>query len=370
MKKIISLLLTLIMAFAVGSLVACDDGDKGGSAGGETGIEYELVKQTQDDGGNYYTVSGFNISNEDAEKLATNDYEDIMVDLTIDETYNGLPVKTISSEAFLDQLLIKTITVPSTIEEIGAGAFSGCTNLEKITLPFIGEKLDAVNEKKVFGFIFGTTSKTGATEVKQAYNAKADTTTSYYIPNSLTEVVFTGETLSDYAFNAWTGLKTISFTNTALTTISTAAFKGCTGLYEFALTDSVKIVKDLAFNGCTNLLVFDFNNVEEIWENAFENCSSLNTEVDLKFPATLAVLKDGAFKNCGGLVGVDFTDSALTEIAYYAFYNCTALKNIYLKENMIIKNFAFRGCDKLSIASNVGTCTFGEFSFSEGVIGI
>ncbi len=366
MKKIISLLLTLIMAFAVCGLVACKDGDNGGSKGGETGIEYTLVKDVE---GNYYTVSGFNISNEDAEKLASNDYKDIIKHYVIDETYNGLQVKTIDSEAFADQLLIKSIIIPATIEKIGEGAFSGCTNLERIKLPFIGEKLDAVNEKKVFGYIFGTTSKDGSTEVKQEYNAKADTTISYYIPNALKEVEFTGIELSEYAFNAWTGLKTVTFVH-GVETISTAAFKGCTGIREFYLKDSIKIIKEEAFKGCSNLILFDFNKVEEIWENAFENCSSLNTEVPLSFSSSLSVIKDSAFKGCSGIIGLDFSSSSVSEIPYNAFNGCTSLNSLILKSGMTVKSGAFRGCDKLTNdnITNEESCAHVEsLSFPENV---
>lgn len=351
MKKLLSLLLTLIMATAAMGLVACKKDDGKGSQGGETGIEYTLD-------GDHYVVTGFNISNADAEKIADGEYDDIMKDIEIPAQYEDAKtnkkydVTEIAEEAFLDQIIIKSIKVPSSIEKIGAGAFSGCTNLEEIELPFIGEKVGAVNEKKVFGYIFGTTSKEGATEVKQEYNVAA-ATTSYYIPNSLTKVIFTGDALPEYAFNAWTTLKDIELPST-LTKIPNAAFKGCTGFNEFTLKENVTEISAQAFSGCNALINFIFNDkLEVIGQNAFENCTSLNTKSNLVFPATLTQIKAKAFKGCTGLVGIDLSKATNLElIGEAAFNGCSAIKEVVLSQapanDVVIASQAFVGCDKLN----------------------
>ncbi len=41
---------------------------------------------------------------------------------------------------FKDCINLKEIYVPKSVITIGEGAFSGCTNLEKITIPFVGKK--------------------------------------------------------------------------------------------------------------------------------------------------------------------------------------------------------------------------------------
>ena len=367
MKKIISLLLTFIMAIAVCGLVACKkDNDNNNKNGGETGIEYELVKRSVEDGGNYFVVSGFNLSDEDSEKLADGSYKNSLIEVAVkaehkdEESGKTYPVTEIAEEAFLDQLIIKSIKVPSSIEKIGAGAFSGCTSLKSIELPFIGESREAVNEKKVFGYIFGTTSKDSATEVKQEYN-KAAATTSYYIPNSLTKVAFTGEELSEYAFNAWTTLKEIVLPDT-LTSIPTGAFKGCTGFNEFPLPVGVTEIGPEAFKGCNALINFTFNTVvETIGANAFEDCTSLNKKKALAFPASLTKIEERAFKGCLGLIGIDLSKSNCDYIGEAAFNGCTELKTVAInpafENTMKIGVQAFVGCDKLT-ADNVTGLNF------------
>lgn len=62
----------------------------------------------------------------------------------------------------------KTVTeiiVPDYVTSISRGAFSGCSSLQNITLPFVGEskKTSSDTYQYPFGYIFGTSSYTGGT---------------------------------------------------------------------------------------------------------------------------------------------------------------------------------------------------------------
>lgn len=82
--------------------------------------------------------------------------------LSIPATLGGYPVTSISSYAFKD-CKITAITIPDSVISIGSGAFSGCSSLAEITLPFVGDKRHTAEDKYQypFGYIFGTSSYTG-----------------------------------------------------------------------------------------------------------------------------------------------------------------------------------------------------------------
>ena len=67
-------------------------------------------------------------------------------------------VKSIKSGVFEDNNTIVKIIVPSTVEEIGVGAFKEMKALKELDLPYIGASKNAVNEKKTLGYLFGTES--------------------------------------------------------------------------------------------------------------------------------------------------------------------------------------------------------------------
>lgn len=64
------------------------------------------------------------------EKLYTGPAE-----LTIPETVDGEPVVCIADDCFADNDTITTVVLPDTLEEIGSGAFSGCSSLRGIYIP-------------------------------------------------------------------------------------------------------------------------------------------------------------------------------------------------------------------------------------------
>ena len=379
MKKLISFVIALIMILAIGAMVGCNDNNSAGSNNGETGLVYELVKDVEN--GNYYTVKKLNVSEEYSKKINDDDYEDIMIDLQIPATYgdDNLPVTKIETEAFKNQKLIKTVTIPSTIKEIGAGAFTGCVNIEKMTLPFIGEKVDAKNEKKVFGHLFGTETADGLTEAKQRYDANSETTKSYYVPTKLTHVVFSGVdgnyNLPEYAFNGCTLLEKIEL-NANTTIIPRMAFADCIALKTYTLPANVETISYYAFEGCTGLIKFNFNDViTTIEQNAFEGCTYLNSEVALVLPSTLTSLGEEAFKGCSSLKGIDLskiTASGFT-IKANTFNNCVNLVSAKFANGQNIEALAFSKCTKLEASGveNLSNCTYvvgdattpGSFSF-------
>lgn len=84
------------------------------SCGGDS-LTYELSEN-----GEYYIVSGFNGS---------------PTEVTIPETYEGLPVKAIGDEAFSSCESLTSITLPEGITTIGSYAFYSCSSLSSIDLP-------------------------------------------------------------------------------------------------------------------------------------------------------------------------------------------------------------------------------------------
>ena len=58
--------------------------------------------------------------------------------------------------------------------------------------------------------------------------------------------------VGNYAFKGCTGLTNVILSN-SLTYIGKGAFRGCTGLTNITIPNSVRIIKDYAFKGCTGL---------------------------------------------------------------------------------------------------------------------
>ena len=55
-------------------------------------------------------------------------------EIEIPSEISGYPVTTIASDAFKNSLELKKLVLPKTVKKVEANAFSGCINLESITL--------------------------------------------------------------------------------------------------------------------------------------------------------------------------------------------------------------------------------------------
>ena len=375
MKKFFGILLSAVMCTAVlTAFVGCSDKGSKNETTTKVGAVYEIEKDEDDN--EYAVLKQYTISDTDAAKVAKNNYSDIMVDLEINEyTVNEgtdqaktYPVKEIAASALANQPVIRSVKFGSNVETFGAACLAGCINLKSLTVPFVGKTVNAVNDGKVLGFLFGTASVDGATAVTMNYNATG--TKTFYIPNALKEVTVTGTELSDYAFY---GLPVEKINAENVKTIGRYAFYGMTNLTSYAISAGVTAIGDYAFAKCPNLSVVGFaaaTSLKTIGAHAFDGCDILgygkNNAVTL--PASLETLGEKAFYNCTELTAVDLSASKVTTINDYTFYGCKKLASVKLKANTTIKLGVFVGCDVITeafrngeedeVIENIGSATY------------
>ena len=121
---------------------------------------------------------------------------------------------------FVSNTIIRSITIPESVTEIGKYAFLGCTLL-----------------------------------------------TSINIPDSVTEI-------GSSAFESCTSLSSINIPD-SVTKIGYEAFKDCTSLTSINIPDSVTKIDRYAFNGCTSLNISIPASLTDIADDAFEGCASV-----------------------------------------------------------------------------------------------
>lgn len=152
---------------------------------------------------------------------------------------------------------LTSIIIGDGVKSIGTNAFSGCSSLQRMTLPFVGNKMHSASDtwQYPFGSIFGKSSYTGGTATKQYYYGDSYTTsTTYYIPTSLKSVTITGGTLLYGAFYNCNGLTSVTIGD-GVTSIGKYSFYNCSGLTNVTIPNSVTSIDFSAFSGCTGLTI-------------------------------------------------------------------------------------------------------------------
>jgi len=118
--------------------------------------------------------------------------------LTIPDTVEGLPVRSIGAGAFSGNLTLASVELPDGVTTIGESAFSGCTSLTRLHL---GPRLTSIGNQ---------------------------------------------------AFQGCQGLTSLRL-SPSLTSIGSSAFSGCSGLTGLVVPERVATVGANAFSGCTGL---------------------------------------------------------------------------------------------------------------------
>lgn len=279
-----------------------------------------------------------NVTNINADTVNVYSQKDFDIKGGVLEHYNGesidvvIPdnVKKIGNHAF-EELMVRSVKLPTGVTHIGEKAFYQCTALENVTIP------DSVT-------FIGGAAFTGCAAL-----------TSIVIPDSVTRIdTFlhrsgTGYVVSKIgAFSGCSSLRNIKL-GSGLTFIGEAMFQGCTDLGSIAIPDSVAKIGDNAFRGCGLTSVTISDRVTEIGESAFSDCTKLKS---VKIGKGLTRISKRAFEGCSSLMSLTL-GSNVTSIDYEAFHSCTGLTSVTIPNSVTrMEVHSFENC------SNLGNVVF------------
>ena len=284
---------------------------------------------------------------------------------------NGYLVVQISSSVgsgpFSYNESLNSVFIPYGVEAIGrgaglgdAGAFQGCTNLEKVEFSKLsrlkriweGTFKDCVNltsisiPKSVERIIDNAFE--GCTKLIQQENGVL------YVDKWVVGVDESANSISlrkntvgivDNAINSPENLINVDLSS-EITKISYGAFSGCENLSSVKIPPTVTVIDEYAFSGCKSLSTITLpEGLTKLGYRAFEGCTNLTCHIVI--PDAITVIDADTFMD-SGITGVTFPDG-LRKIGEEAFRNCSNLTNFTLP-NMLeeIGNDAFAGCSSLT----------------------
>ena len=228
---------------------------------------------------------------------------------------NCSSLEIIENDVFKNCVGLHSISLPASVQTLGASAFENCINLTTVT---------------------GLQS-TQITVIANELFKNCRSLVNFTLPTTLTTVIEVS------AFEGCSSITTVNnLGNTYINSIQQAAFKGCTSLLSLTLPNTISLLGISAFENCTSLqTIANTQSVCYIQDNAFSNCGDL-TSFDFYSVQTIG---DYAFKNCTDLQNIQFTTESLLQIGTYAFQNCNLQEKIIFPSTLrTIKEDAFYGC--------------------------
>ena len=208
--------------------------------------------------------------------------------IDIPANFHGRAVSSIGGNVFEDCSGLTSIFIPISVTSIGSNAFKDCNNLITVTVPLyipieISDNVFSNSENATLYV------PTGSVAIYQA----TDNWENFNIEELFTGIVDDEQgvkyracndgtcTISGYAdsYNSSVVIPKI-FQGSAVTSIGTSAFAGCSGLTSINISNSVTSIEGGAFNGCSGLTSITIpSSVTSIGDWAFERCSGLTSVV-------------------------------------------------------------------------------------------
>lgn len=317
-------------------------------------IEGAYISYTESEG--KLTLSKFVMGKPAADAAAwvPEDIKNIVIPQEID----GKPVVKLAANLFKGQSILRTLTVPATVAEVGAGTVDGCVNLTKLTVT------GALQLKSYF-----TPYKAGTMASKATYPD---------IPKNL-EVVISGDSLCDdflsdmYFENTGKTLKKLTLNNNVESFGNQSSYD-LSYVKSFAGDgDKVFAVDDVVYaDGGKTLAYYSAFKTDKVFaipdDVTAANMTSAYIE-QLSVPAGVARLGEGFMNRATSLKKATFASgSAVTVLPDSAFSGCEKLSDFTFPQNLqTIGDFVLSDClmEKLIIPAGVTSVGTGAFNGAE-----
>ena len=248
-------------------------------------------------------------------------YDDLVTNLEELNLGNG-SLKTIGSRAFANLRWVDKVTIPDSVEKIGAAVFSSADALTTVHLPDNGEIKTIPDSAFQFCGLLKTVNIPASVKKLEPY--------SFFECDALTEIKLPE----------------------GLETIDESAFDGCGQLTGVNFPDSLKKIGAGAFQ-VTRIDEVDLSKtkIEEIGDSAFALAYTTKVVMPGK---SLKHMGESVFSSCDGITSVTFpAESSLTEIPAGTFYGNTSLREITIPDYITsIGSHAFFGCTGLQANSD------------------
>ena len=275
--------------------------------------------------------------------------------LSIPAFIEGRRVTGIYRDAFKDNAMLQSITLPEGIVNISPSAFENCTALQSIVLP---STLNTIGEKAFFGC-----SSLSAIDLPPAVNMIGPNAFTASALQQIDLSALPGLTqMSDYTFARCASLQKVVLPKNLLT-IGNACFYKCEALASVSLPAALQAVGESAFSHCKALASIALpNSVQAIGNNAFTQCKALR---EVRMPAKLSTLGNHCFSGCSSLISIQIPEGPVS-IPDYAFFNCQSLESVVLPNSLQSIDWAsFSDCTSLkNISIPAETQTIISLAFS------
>lgn len=293
--------------------------------------------------------------------------------LTTVEFQTPSKLKTINASSFFNALGLQSISLPSTVEEIGDEAFGQCQGLKTINL-----------------------NETALRRLGKRAFMSCSNLTNIKLPATV-------ETIGDYAFSGCAVLESVTIEENegdfpVLQTIGQGAFFSCDLIETVPLIPSAQTELGYGtFYGCKNLRSIQFasNSQLEKIADADQNYGAFAYSgiEHITLPKSIKYIGAQAFEFCESLISVDFEEeSVLEDIADKAFWRSglqeiilpetvktigevafseTQVKAIQFPDNITViekQAFAFTLLENIDVPSSLITLGSGAFQNCENLI--
>ena len=273
---------------------------------------------------NYLTVSG-SINDVDINNIKNSMPNLLTIDMS------GLDMKSIPSEMFNSRRALLSVILPNNVETIEWAAFYNCVNIESMVFP---EGL-----KKICGGGYWYPedgSFNGCTSLKTvSFPSTLEEIEGHAFRDcsSLREVEFKSglKRIGYYAFYRCSNLRNIIF-NKGLEFIGDFAFESCTALRSIVVPETLRDLSVGAFRNCSSLENITLDGLTSIGKNyytsnssgVFEGCTSLTT---VEIPEGVTYVGSNTFRNCTNITEVSLP-STLVNCGETPFAGCNKLSDV------------------------------------------